>query len=247
MENELNQKIQNEEVEIDLGQLFRTILKRWYVVLIFAIIGAVIGFGISRFLITPKYTSTTRMLVLTKETTLTSLADLQIGSQLTGDYTELILAPDVLNETIDQLGLTMNYKQLAKNVGITNPSSTRILEITVTDTDPVMAAQIVNTLSANAADFISEVMEVTPPKIFSAGEIPEEKSSPSNSRNAIIGAILGIVLAIIIIVVRNMMDDSIRNEEDIEKYLGLTVLASIPDRTQVKSDSGYYGYGEEEA
>ncbi len=247
MENENRNAIQPEETEIDLAQLFRAIIHRWYLLLIFAIIGGGIAFGISRFMITPMYNSTARMLVLTKETTLTSLADLQIGSQLTGDYTQLIKAPDVLSETIEDVGLDMSYKALAKRISINNPSSTRILELTVTDPDPEKAAEIVNTLAANASRFISDVMEVSPPKIFSAGEVPTEKASPSNTRNAAIGVILGILLAIIIIAIRDMMDDTIRTEEDVEKYLGLTVLASIPDRGQIKDDAGYYGYGEQEA
>lgn len=247
MENENKSFVQPEETEIDLGQLFRAIISRWYILLIFAIIGGGIAFGYSRFMITPMYSSTARILVLTKETTLTSLADLQIGSQLTGDYTELIKAPDVLNETIEDVGLEMSYKDLARRISINNPSSTRILELTVTDPDPERAAEIVNTLAKNASAFISDVMEVNPPKIFSVGEVPTEKSSPNNTRNAAIGIILGIILAIIIIAVRDMMDDTIRTEEDVEKYLGLTVLASIPDRGQIKDDGGYYGYGEQEA
>ena len=82
------------------------------------------------------------MLVLTKETTLSSLADLQMGSQLTKDYRELILSPPVLEETVTDLGLDMEYKDLKDMITISNPSDTRILEISVAHEDPHLAQQI---------------------------------------------------------------------------------------------------------
>ncbi len=246
MDNKKTQTQHNQEVEIDLAQIFRAIGRRWYILLICALIGGALAFGYTKFFVTPQYKSTASMLVLTKETTLMSLADLQIGSQLTGDYTQLIKAPDVLNKTIDDVGLEMDYKTLSRMISINNPSSTRILELTVTDASPERAAQIVNTLADNASEYISDVMEASPPKVFSQGGIPISSSSPNTTKNVAIGVILGLILAVIIIAVRSMMDDTIRTEQDVENYLGLTVLASIPDRTQVKGTAGYYGYGESE-
>lgn len=243
MEKIQTQAPQNQEVEIDLGQIFRAIAKRWYILVICALIGAALAFGYTKFLVTPQYKSTASMLVLTKETTLTSLADLQIGSQLTGDYTQLIKSPDVLTETITDLSLDLTYRELGSKVSINNPASTRILELTVTDPDPQKAMDIVNTLAENASAYISDVMEVSPPKVFSLGEVASNPSSPNTSRNMAIGLILGVIVAIIIVAVRSLMDDTIRTEEDVENYLGLTVLASIPDRAQVKGGQGYYGYG----
>ena len=84
--DENRQRVQQpQETEIDLGQIFKAIIRKWYLLVIFAIIGGGVAYAYTIFLVTPLYNSTARMLVLTKETTLTSLADLQIGSQLTGD------------------------------------------------------------------------------------------------------------------------------------------------------------------
>ena len=230
------QGVQQEEDVIDLGRLFKAVLKRWYLLVLCLIIGGGIGFAATKFAMTPTYTSTARMLVLTKETTITSLADLQIGSSLTGDYSALIMSPDPLKQTLEDLGLEdeMTYKELQKLFTINNPSNTRILEITCEDTDPARAAEIVNTHAKNSSDFISEVMEVSPPNVFSLGEVADVQAGPSTSKNTAIAAILGAIIAIIIIAVKELSDDRFKTEDDIEKYLGVTVLASIPDRSKIK-------------
>ena len=109
------------------------------------------------------------MLVLTKETTLSSLADLQIGSQLTKDYNILITSRTVLQDVVDELNLDMTYKELKERITVENPSDTRILSITATDKDPEMAKKIADTLAKTSADFIGDKMEVTPPKIIEEG------------------------------------------------------------------------------
>ena len=170
------------------------------------------------------------MLVLTKETTLSSLADLQIGSQLTKDYNILITSRTVLQDVVDELNLEMSYKELKECITVDNPTDTRILSITATNTDPEMAKKIADTLAKTSADFIGDKMEVTPPKIIEEGEVPTVQTSPSTKKNVMIGALAGLVLSAGIIILLTLMDDTIKSEDDIEKYLGLTTLASIPDR-----------------
>ena len=175
------------------------------------------------------------MLVLTMDTTLSSLADLQMGSQLTKDYRELILSPPVLEETVTDLGLDMEYKDLKDMITISNPSDTRILEISVAHEDPHLAQQIVNKLAEVSSDFISEMMEVVPPKIIAEGELPTSRTSPSMKKNAVLGVLLGIVLAVAAVVVMTILNDTMKSEDDVERYLGLSTLASVPDRNECSS------------
>ena len=180
--------------------------------------------------IEPLYTSTSSLLVLSKETTLTSIADLQLGSQLAADYQVLIKSTSVMEEVIDDLKLKMSADQLRGSISITNPADTRILEVTVTNTDGELAKKITDKVVEVASDYIGDKMEVVPPKIIEKGKIPTVQSSPSMSKNVMMGILLGIVLCCGIICVITIMDDSIKSEDDLEKYLGITVLASVPDR-----------------
>lgn len=225
----------DEEIEIDLLELFQAVRRRILVVLLCGLIAANISALVTRFLIPAKYTSTSKMLVLSKETTISSLADLQIGSQLTNDYTILIQSRPVLQEVVDNLHLDISYKTLRSRLTVTNPNSSRILEISIVDRDPQLAKEICDEVSVVAANYISEKMEVSTPNIIEEGEIPLAKSSPSMSRNVLMGFLLGALLAIALVCIAEIMNDSIVTEEDVERYLGLSTLASIPDKEQGSS------------
>ena len=223
--------METEEIEIDLLQLWNAVRHRIWLVLLAGFIVADIAFAITKFLITPMYSSSATMLVVTKETTLSSLADLQLGSQLTNDYEILITSRPVLQQTIDQLELETDYKHLRDTITISNPNDSRMLIISTLQADPELAKSVVDTLAGISSDYIAEKMEVTAPKIIEEGEIPLTQSSPSLLRNTAIGGLLGILAAVFLICVAVILNDSIQTEDDIERYLQLPVLAVIPDKS----------------
>lgn len=222
-----NNKMQ--EDTIDLGKLFFAMKKKIWLILLVGLLGACGAAGYTKFFVNPTYTSTSSMLVLTKETTLTSLADLQLGSQLTKDYTVLITSRPVLEEVIENLQLEMNYKNLRESITIENPTDTRILNLSVVQQDPKMAKAIVDELATVSSRYIGDKMEVVPPKIIEEGELPIYKTSPSMSKNVMLGFLLGAVLVAGIVVVLELLDDTIQSEEDIEQYLGIPTLAIVPE------------------
>lgn len=244
MENEKNLR-DNDEMEIDLLQLFYALKKKIWFILAAMIIGGGLAGAYSKFLITPQYSSTSMMYILSKETTLTSLADLQIGSQLTEDYKVIVNSRPVLGEVIDSLALDMSYEQLLAKVSIGNPTDTRILTVTVTDPDPYRAKAIVDCVAETASDYIGEIMEMIPPKNIENGTVATRKTSPSNGKNAVLGALAGMVLVCGVIVIQVIMNDTVRTEEDVERYLGLSVLASVPLREgEERTKPGYNSNGE---
>ena len=98
-----------------------------------------------------------------------------------------------------------------------------------------MAKEIVNAVALTSSQYIGDIMEMVPPKIIEEGVAATQKSSPSNGKNALMGALVGMALVCELIVVEVLMNDTVQNEDDVEKYLGLTVLASVPER---ESESG---------
>ena len=228
-ENELMNR-QDDAMEIDLLELFRAWKRRIWLILLVTFLGGSIGFAFSKLALTPQFTSTAMMYVLSKETTLTSLADLQIGSQLTQDYKVITTSRPVLEGVIGELGLDLTYEQLKQKISIGNPQDTRILSITVTDPDPQRAKKIVDSVANVSSEYIGDIMEMIPPKMIEDGQLPTQKSSPSNAKNAMLGAMLGMVLTCGLITLQVILNDTIQTEEDVEKYLGLTVLAEIPVR-----------------
>ena len=220
------------EEEIDLVWLFYALFKKLWLIIEVAFVCACGMAGYTHFRVEPTYTSTSTMLVLTKETTLTSLADLQLGSQLTKDYTVLITSRPVLDQVIENLDLRMNYKQLKGQVSIENPEDTRILSVSVTTNNAEQAKAIVDELAAVSSAFIGDKMEVTPPKIIEEGEATGSKTGPNLTKNTMVGFLAGALLVCVIIVVLELLNDTVQTEEDIERYLGIPSLAVVPDKTE---------------
>ena len=227
----MNENLQNQtEIEIDLREIFFAIKKWLWAIFLISFFSGLIAFCYSKFGITPIFTAENSMLVLTKETTLASLADLQMGSQLTSDYKVLATSRPVLEKVISNLDLNTTYDKLKQSITVSNPKDTRILNVSVKHQNPEMALKIVRELAVVASDFIGDMMEVIPPKIIDKGVVPAQKTSPSNARNTFIGLLIGGVLSGGIVVLMTILDDTIKSEEDIEKFLGLSILSSVPDR-----------------
>lgn len=220
----------DDEIEIDLRELFFELKKRIWLILAGLLIGAAAVGAYSKFVVTPQYKSEAKLYVLSKETTLTSLADLQIGSQLTQDYKVLVGSRTVLQGVVDHLKLDMTYKELAKKLSIDNPNNTRILTLTVEDPNPYMAKALVDEVANTASDYIGEIMEMIPPKLIENGEVAKDPFSPNVLKNAIIGGILAVILVCGVIAVRLILNDTVKTEEDVSKYLDLPVLAVIPKK-----------------
>nr|WP_314461338.1 Wzz/FepE/Etk N-terminal domain-containing protein [uncultured Clostridium sp.] len=223
----------NQEIQIDLLELFYKLKRKMWLIILITVLSGV-GAGVySRYILMPQYTSTAMLYVLSKEsslTSLTSLADLQVGSQLTKDYKIMITSRPVMEKVVKSLGLNMSYKDLKKRISVTNPTDTRILTLTVQDTDPERAKKIVDEIALTASDYIGDMMEMVQPKIFEEGEVPSAKTGPDNKKNALMGAAAGMFIILAVLTVGVIIDDTIRNEEDVERYLGLTVLAAVPNR-----------------
>jgi len=218
------------EEEIDLLWLFRALVKKLWLIISAAIISACVFAGYTHLRIAPTYVSTATMLVLAQETTLSSLANLQLGSQLKGDYTILVTSRPVVEAVIENLGLNMNYRQLASRISIDNPEDTRILYISVTLHDAKQAKVVVDELARVSSEFIAEQMDITAPKIVEEGVVPSSRSGPNLMKNTLIGFLVGAFVVALVIIVLELLNDTIQTEDDIENYLEIPTFAVVPDK-----------------
>lgn len=219
----------NEEMEIDLLELFYYLKKKIIVIIAVCLVCAVAGFLGTKLFITPEYTTNTRMYVLNRsnENSVVS-SDFSVSNYMLNDYKVLITGQNVTQEVIDLLGLDMKPATLSGKIQVTSPENTRVLQINITDTDPQLAADIANTVREVASKQIKEIMDVDAVKLVYEAEVPKAPSGPSTMRNTALAAILGLVIAVGVYAVIFILDDTIRNEEDVTRYLGLGTLGVIP-------------------
>ncbi|MCO4489055.1 capsular polysaccharide biosynthesis protein CpsC [Streptococcus infantarius subsp. infantarius] len=220
----------NASIEIDVLYLLRKLWsKKFFIVFVGLLVGTIALLG-SVFFIKPKYTSTTRIYVVSRssDTSLTN-QDLQAGSYLVNDYKEVITSSEVLSSVIDQEKLSMSAGELSKEIAVTIPTDTRVISISVTDTDAQRACDIANTVREVAAEKIKAVTKVDDVTTLESATKPSHPSSPNVKKNAVIGALAGVFLAIVGILVAEVLDDRVRRPEDIEETLGMTLLGVVPD------------------
>lgn len=227
MENQVTNN--NDEIEIDLGEVFHLVISKLGVIILSGILLGVLSIIGTMLFITPKYESTTKIMVLNKQdnNTLTS-ADMQTSTQLTKDYAELIQSRTVLEGVIAQLNLDMTYKEMLNKVSVETSSDSRIVSISVTDEDPYTASEIANAVRDMAAEHIQSVMDIEAVNVVDTANIPNEKASQSLAKNGVIGGLLGVIIAMAAVIIIYLTNDTIKVEEDVERYLGLSVLGSIP-------------------
>ena len=223
-----NINVNDTEDTIDLIELAGVIWSYiWYVIIGF-IIGAVLFFSVTKFLMTPQYTAQSTIYVFSKTTSITSLADINLGSTLTEDFRIIGTTRDVVEGVIDELKLDTTYETLVKKISVTNPNNAHLLRITVTDEDPVLAANISNALSDQLRERIADIMNTDKPSVVQRAVTPTQKSSPNTKRNTMIGAIIGALVVIVWVVVRYLLDDTIKTDEDVKEYLQLDTIAAFP-------------------
>lgn len=230
---------ENDVIEIDLLEIINILLVRFWIIVGVGLLAAAAGFAVSKFVVTPTYESTTKIYILNKsESTTVTYSDVQMGTQLTKDYAELINSRYVLEEVIEELSLAdMEYEDLLDQVSVHTPTDTRIVSITVTDTEPRQAMKIADCIREVAGEHIQNVMDIDAVNVVEEANLPTEKAGPSVAKWTLIGGIIGVFLVCVIVLVHYLLDDTIKTSEDVERYLGLSTLALIPvavDENNVK-------------
>ncbi|HFI0332055.1 TPA: YveK family protein [Streptococcus suis] len=221
-------------IEIDVLSLLRTIWRKKFLILLTAILTTGLAFAYSAFLVTPQYDSTTRLYVVNQSSDngagITN-QDLQAGSFLVKDYKEIILSQDVLKNVTTTLGITDDIKE---KITVNIPVDTRILSISVRDSDPNQAATIANTLREEAARKIIEVTKVSDVTTLEEALPAENPSTPQTKRNLVLGFVAGAFLATALVLVLEVLDDRVKRPQDIEESLGMTLLGVVPHAEKLK-------------
>ena len=231
--------VDDSEKEIDLIDLAFALLDKLHNIVLFFLLGAVLLNAYSYFTMEPTYQSTSKLYIVSASSdSVVNLQDLNLGSSLTSDYEELILSYPVLDKVADKLGIEENSDYLASMISLSNPANTRILKITTTSTDPQFAKELANTVAEVAIDYLPSTMKTMQPTIAQEAKLALGRSGPSYTKYTVIGALLGAILYCAFVIATYMMDNTIHNSDDLEKYFGIVPLTSIPESEQFRQDDG---------
>ena len=220
----------DEEIEIDLLELFGYFMTKIWLIILGFMVGAVLAGLITHFAITPKYTATAKMyMVSSSSQSVVDLTDLNIGQSISGDYVELLKTRPIVEGVINEQGLDYTYNQLVSMMSLSVVNNTRIIQIDVTSTDPKEAMNIANALAEKGVSELPKLMETPEPHVAEYAIVPVNKSSPSLTKNTMIGALLGLLLMLVIFTIQFLMDDTFKSADEVEKEFGVMPLTVIPE------------------
>lgn len=220
-------------VEINLIDLFFYVRKRVWIIILAAIVCAGAAFAVCKLYMTPQYVATTTAYILKKDAEGNkdvAYSDLQLAAQLAKDYQALIKTRTVASKVIETLGLNMSSSKLLGKLTVSSPGSsdTRILNISVRDEDPELAARIADCVREVAATELQRIMDTESLRTVDEAVVPTVPSSPAIKSNTLKGGLLGGAAAFAVIFIFFMLDDRIKTEEDVERYLQLNTVGTIP-------------------
>ena len=230
---------ENKNDVINLVALFWHLLSKWIYIAGAAILAVMLALVYVTFFFTPTYSATAKLYIIADSESVINLTSLQVGSQLSDDYSEVFKTWEVHEMVRETLGLDYTYEEMQSMLSVSNSSSSRVLYITAKNKDPQLASDIANAYASSAKTFIASVMKTDEPSSFSMALVPSVPSGTGKTKIIIIAFLLGTFLSVCVIVVQFVLDDHPRTPEDITSISTLAVLGVTP--TYDARDHKVYG------
>ncbi|MFC0013762.1 MULTISPECIES: YveK family protein [Allobacillus] len=219
------------EETISLQEIFLVIKKRVKLIIAITLAAILVSALITLFLFTPKYEASSQFIVSQSEPSQElNFNDIRTNVEMINTYNVIITSPAIIDQVIEKLDLNMSNGALASKINVANAQSSQVVNVTVTDTDPAVAANIANTTVEVFKESVPTYMNVDNVSILSAAVVSDDPTpvSPSVTLNIAIAFVLGLMIGVGLAFLLEYFDTTIKTEEDIEKLLDTPVMGVIP-------------------
>jgi capsular polysaccharide biosynthesis protein len=228
------------EETISLKELFQTLRKRMWLIAVITIIAVMVSGIVSFFVLTPIYQSSTQLLVnqAKNEQTMVNYSELQTNIQLINTYNVIIKSPAILDLVVKELDMDMTGQQLKEKITVGSEKDSQVVNISVQDADPALAADIANTIASVFQEEIVKIMNVDNVSVLARATISPSPVKPQPLLNIAIALVVGLMAGVGLAFLLEYLDNTIKTEQDIEKLLELPVLgviATIDDQPDTSS------------
>ena len=238
--------------ELDLKQLINIFWNKRKQILIVVLVFIILGATYSFLFVKPKYKSYTTILLTKvqtetidgqeiKSTETITQTDLTLNQKLITTYSELIKSKNVLREVIKNLGISVSEDVLKNKITVSAIEDTELIQISVVNEDPVIAKQIANETAKVFSKKVAEIYNINNVYTVDAAEVSNHPYNINHIKDILIFAVIGLAVAAVYVVIANMLDTTIKTQEDVENALEITVLASIPyinDESKISMKGG---------
>ena len=221
--------------ELDLKELFEMFwnkkIKIILIVAIFAVIGVIysIGFVVS------EYTAFTKLVLAGQSSDATgntteaiTTTDLTINSKLVGTYSELVTSTDVVRQVITNTGIDISEEALKSSIEVSSVEDTDVIKISVTNQNPTYATKLANETAKAFMEKVAEIYNINNVHVVDEAEEPQSPSNVNHLKDVVIFTFIGVVIAVGYVLIANMLDNTIKTREEVERLYKVPVIAEIP-------------------
>ncbi|MFZ5591381.1 MAG: YveK family protein [Bacillota bacterium] len=224
-------QVQEEQV-IDLREVALVFKKRWPVLLGLPAAAVLISALLSFFVLTPIYRASTTLMVSKtyqgENGPVMQYNDILMANQLVKTYSEIAKSRAVLEKVIEQEKLTLTPDDLSKQITVKPLRDTQLIQISVENPDPQQAARLANAVAAVFMVKVVEVMKLDNVNVVDSAVVPEVPVKPQKLLNMVIAGVVGLMVAVGLVFLLAYLDQTIKSSEDVQRYLELPVLGTIP-------------------
>ena len=220
--------------ELDLKEIIQILWEKKTQIILITWIFMVIGIIYTIGFVTPTYNASTSLLLATnsskeimKSESITT-TDVTLNSKLVGTYSELVRSNKIIRNVISNLALNIDENELKNCVSVTAVANTEIIKIAVKNQDPVIAAKVANEIAKVFIQNVKEFYGMENVHVVDQAEVPNGPANINHKRDVIIFGLIGFVIAVLYALIINLLDTTVKNQEELEKILGLPVLATLP-------------------
>ncbi|PKR77822.1 capsular biosynthesis protein [Halalkalibacillus sediminis] len=220
------------EESISLQEIFAALKKRLGIIIIITLSFVLIGLVYTLFFTTPQYEASSQFIVnqsVEQESTRYDVNEIRSSVELINTYNVILTSPVILNEVINKLDLDITSNQLASKINVSSASGSQVVNVRVTDSDPAQVAHIANLTVETFRDEIPDILNVDNVSVLSKAEYTSNpnKVSPNTQLNLAIAFVLGLMISMGIAFLQEVLDTSLKEEQDIERTLALPIMGRI--------------------
>lgn len=221
--------------ELDLKELFEMFwnkkIKIILIVAIFAVIGVIYSIGF----VVPEYTAFTKLVLAGQSSDTTgntteaiTTTDLTINSKLVGTYSELVTSNDVVRQVITNTGINISEEALKSSIEVSSVEDTDVIKISVTNQNPTYATKLANETAKAFMEKVAEIYNINNVHVVDEAEEPQSPSNVNHLKDVVIFTFIGVVIAVGYVLIANMLDNTIKTREEVERLYKVPVIAEIP-------------------
>lgn len=227
--NSWQEEDKNEDVEIDLVEIWQVIKKQFGLLVVIVILCAILAGVISKFFIAPKYTSSSTIFLTPSisETGVVDFTSQNSNEKLVNNVMALLVQDNILSEVAKQTGME-SIEELRDQIEVSNDTNTTLVKVEATTLDPKLSKNIVNSMVSVFIDTMQENLNLKNIEIVDKAKLSYEPSGPNVKKNILIGAAAGFVIDALIVVLKVLTNTRLKSKEEAEKYLNLPVFCELP-------------------